>query len=302
MTTTLESPYIPDGCYTLDKCSHNIQLRLGIQGYGGTGKSFGATTFQNPIFLSFDRGLIAHLKSERNMQIAEVPFFDTKYGGFVDKIIMREAVKGPPNFKEALVIWLRDTAPKLKSNQTLVIDGNTGIQAAYHIWFNQHPELEVAKNGEINKYKKWGLKLDFYMEIMSYVKGLQCDVIYICHEHEDRNDKGDLNGLVRPLLSGQFQDELLTHFTDWYRAIVANKPPKGNRDELKKFQEAYQIDDKTAQEWIQSTPDYCKAIYLWQTQSDKLAKCKTSLVGAPKYILQNSKIFNELKRKPDANI
>jgi hypothetical protein len=38
---------------------------------------------------------------------------------------------------------------------------------------------------------------------------------------------------VRPLLSGQFQSELTSHFTDWFRQLVFTKPVNADGQELR---------------------------------------------------------------------
>lgn len=274
--------YIPPGSIPLDKVDHNFQLRLGIQGMPGTGKTFSAVSFPNPAVVSFDRGLISHMGRK---DVIEIPFYDEK---FVDKIHLRDGSSQPPNRKEAFTDWLQINSSKFTVSQTLIIDGGTGIQSSYHSWYRANEGNFLTKEGKIDKYIQWRMKVDYFAEIMLYLKSMKCNVIYLTHESPDRNKEGDLTGEVRPLLTGQFQDELVSHFTDWYRAVTISKPSPEKLEDFKKI--------GGTQEWINSTPNNCQTIYIWQTQSNEVAKCKTSLVGAPKYILANRSALLKYQR------
>lgn len=289
-TSQLSNIYIPPGAIPLDKVDHNFQLRLGIQGPPGTGKSWSATTFKNPIVLSGDRGLISHMG---RADIIEIPFYN---GVYVDSVKKRDGLKCPPNRKEALTEFLSNQALKITKDQTFVLDGGSNIQAWYHIWYRQNKDAFITQKGEEDKYAQWRMKAEYYQEIMDSIKALNCDVIYLSHESPDRDKTGELNGQVRPLLTGQFQDELVGHFTDFFRAITIAKPKVNDLDSLKKFKDTYELDDASAKEWIGSTPQLHKTIYLWQTCSDSIVKCKTSLVSCPKFILAHANSFKKYQR------
>lgn len=290
--------YIPPGAIPLDKVDQKFQLRLGIQGPPKWGKTWGALTFPNPVVLSYDRGLVSHVGRS---DVIEIPFYNP---AFVDGICPRGGIEftdfntqqkkiRPPNRKDALVKWLSTEALKLTANQTLILDGNTGIEASFHIQYWVDPP--VGKDGILNKYTEWRWKIDFFTEIAMALKSLACDVILISHESPDRNEKGDLNGMVRPLITGQFQDQIQSHFTDWFRSRVVSKP--SSKDLHEKFMTDWKIDAATLKEWIESTPPEHQTIYLWQTSSDSICSCGTSLVNNPKYILANHKSFSKYKRQ-----
>lgn len=292
MTQTLDTPqiYIPPGCLNLAQSQQVVpQIRLGLQGYPKTGKTWGALTFPQPIVLNLDRGLGAHSGRE---EIIDVPFYNPSY---VDTIVMRGAAILPPNRKDALVKWLSTEGQKLTTSQTLVLDGGTGLQNAYHAWYACNKV--IGKGGRENEFAEWGLKMDFFTEIVDLLKQLKCDCIYICHEVPNRNSYGELNGMVRPLLTGQFGDELASHFTDWFRGHVVGKPKTD--DEIKRFT------DKIAggkpelvKDMMASTDKDCESIYLWQTSGDDIAKCGSStLVKSPKFIVANFESFNKYRRK-----
>jgi len=290
------SLFTPDGAVSISDPSYNKQIRVALQGAGGTAKTWASTTFRNPIFISYDRGLSAHI----GKPIVEIPFYDNKY---IEKLSPRKAPvyidirtneqkPRPFDKKGALLKFLYGDATKLTNEQTLVLDGNTGIQAAFHSCYWTDPAID--NNGKVKPFAEWGRKIDYYTEIMMCLKALQCDVVFIFHESPDRDDEGRLNGKVRPLLSGGYVDEISKEFTDWFRCHAVTKPTK---DEEQKFIDKYQINKATLLEWMKSTPDDHRSIYLWQTYADSFCMAKTALINPPKFIPANYESYCKYQRK-----
>lgn len=276
--------YIPSGCQSLADIKDQPQLRLGLQGPPGVGKTWAALRFKNPIVLNIDRGLVAH---QGRSDVIEIPFYNPS---FVDKIVPRSGMSCPPNRKDAILKWLATEGQKLTNIQTLVIDSQTQLQNAFHAEYRINPV--ITKSGKIDDFAEWNQKVVYFGELMEWLKSLKCDVIYICHETADRDKTGDLNGQVRPLLTGQFADQLASHFTDFYRCHAWAKPTK---DKLEKFKEFFNLNDEQVKSWLSSGTD--ATMYLFQTQSDQIAKSiKTSLVNAPKYVLADPNVFQTYKR------
>lgn len=277
--------YTPTGSVQLSTCTTPQQIRLGIQGPPKNGKTYGALSFPNPMVLSLDRGLGAH---SHRADAFEIPMWNAT---FVDKIVPRTGLNAPSNRKDAVTKWLAGEATKLTENQTLVIDGLTGLQNAYTAWYAQNPVL--TKQGKVDDFAEWRIKVEWFGEICEQLKSLKCHVVFIGHETLDRNKEGDLNGMVRPLVTGQFGDQLASHFTSWFRAMAVGKP----KDEGKEmFKKKYGCDDATLREWVGSNDT--ESIFLWQTISDSIVSCGTSdLIKAPKYVLQDYKSFEKYRRK-----
>lgn len=275
--------YKPQGCNDLSTMGEQ-QIRLGLQAPPFNGKTFAAMTFPNPVVLSFDQKLGAF---EGRSDIIEVPFWN---GEFTDKIVKRDGIKAPPNRKDSLLVWLATEGTKLTKNQTLVLDGSTGIEAAFHGQYRLNPKL-TAK-GDVDGFDEWKQKGIYFEEVMLYLKGVKCHVIYICHETPDRDKTGELNGKNRPLLTGQFGDRIAGNFTDWFRVLAVKKPTP---ETMEKFKAHFKLDDSAVKEWIASNDT--QTLYVFQTQSDEKADCGTSsLIGAPKYILADYKSFSKYKR------
>lgn len=290
----------PTGATNLSEVGYSTQLRIGIQGLPKTAKTYAALTFPNPIVLSYDRGLIAHIGRD----IIEVPMYDNAWveqlssRGTPEYMDVRSQERKPRPYdrKGALLKFLYGDATKLTKEQTLIIDGGTGIQSAFHIGYWTNPAID--KDGKIKPYEEYNRKIAYFTEMALCFKALACNVVYICHESQDRNDKGDLNGRIRPLLSGAFQDELQSHFTDWFRARVVEKPAD-KPEAIKEFKAKYLLTDNLYKEWIESTDKEHRAIYLWQTYSDEICNCGTSLKNVPKFIPSN---YNSIKKYQRATI
>lgn len=283
--------YTPAGCSTLDVLEDG-QVRCGIQGPGFSGKTTAALTFPNPIVASFDRKVTAHTY---RTDVINVPFYD---GEFCDKIVRRNGLQTPPNRRDALLKWLSTEGLKLTPSQTLLMDNSTGIEEAFHTQYWLSPV--ISKSGEVDSFAEWRQKVDFFGDLHSAFKALRCNVVYLTHEAPDRDKKGEINGKVRPLLTGQAGDKLIANFTDWFASITINKPITSDQGD--KIMKWAGIDKSTLEEWIASTPATHQTIYLWQTTSDDLRSCgTTTLHNVPKYVLANYSSFAKYRRQPKQN-
>jgi AAA domain len=276
--------FTPPNCKTLADLKQKPQIRLGIQGYPGTGKTWAALTFPNPIVVNFDRGLGAH--DGRN-DVIEVPFYDTDF-------IKSFYSAAPKNKRDAFTYWLETVGTKLESDQTLVIDGITGIQEAHNTWVKDNGSLMLSKTGKYDDFKPWNYKLDYFEYFAALLKTLKCHVILIAHETPAKEKDGTYTGKLRPLLSGQFSDQLVSHVTDWFRQHAIEKPKEIPSDEKLR---SYGI---TKDEFVVMRDSFPRnTMYLWQTDSDDLADCKcSSLVAFPSRIAANYTSFLRYMRKP----
>jgi len=271
--------YLPPNCHTLDKVLEP-QVRLGIQGFPGVGKTWAALTFPNPIVFNLDKGLGAHFG---NKQIAEIPIYEDDYCKTI-----YPAYKNIGDKKSVIEIWFEKIAPKLEDDQTLIFDGGTGLQRIYHKWWESNPVL--TKQGKVDDFAEWRLKINFIGSILEVAKTLKCNFVYICHEAEKKDKDGLYSGKIRPLLTGQFCDEIVSHFTDWFRAHATKKPvdfAQVKNETLKNFGCKSIIEFKSICDDFKND-----TVYYWQTESDDICDCKaSSLVDFPRYIPANYRAF-----------
>ena len=268
--------YIPPYSRSLESVVSS-QMRLGIQGFPGTGKTYAAVQFPNPVVLNLDRGLGVH---DGKSNIIELPFYDLT---FVKTIYPST----PPNVRDAVLLWLNKYGSQLTSSQTLIIDTLTEMEKAYHAQVKAHPF--ISKQGKADGFEEWTQKITYFDEIWTECKRFDCNVVLLAHETEKDMSK------IRPLLTGQAGDKIVGNFTDWFRAITIAKPPTEKIDAFKK---AYNLSDNDYRLWMNSTPVDCQVLYLWQTQSDDKFDAKvSSLVGLPKYVLASPAIFSDARYK-----
>lgn len=278
--------YIPKNSITLDQQTI-AQIRLGIQGAPGEGKTFAAMTFPNPVVVNFDRGLGAHIGRK---DIIEIPFHNP---GFVDSITKRNKPTDPPNKRDAFIKWLETEGFKLTNNQTLVVDASTGLEAAFESQQNLEPV--VTRDGFHDTYAFWRAKIDYFNQVTDIFFSLNCNVIYTAHEQEERTKKGDYTGKIKPMMTGQFADKLVSKFTDWVRAVAVTKkdPDKLSDKDLKDF------GFKTKNEYKEMCDKFPRnTAYLWKLDSDDIFSGKvSSLVNFPTYIPAGYESFCKYLRK-----
>lgn len=271
--------YIPPNSITLDKVSIP-QFRIGIQGPAGEGKTYAALTFPNTVVANFNRGLGAHIG---RADVIEIPFWQDS---FVDAIV-RRTPNGPANRRDAIKKWVDTEGKKLTSEQTLVIDAGTDIDESFH----QQEALEpvLTDKGSIDKFAVWRHKIDYFGELHTSIKGLQCNVIWISHETVDRDSKGELNGKIRPLLAGQFGDKIMSNYTDWLIQMAGDKKPIDKV--TPEILEAWGF--KTKEEYKAMQDSFPRGtIYFWETESTDIQSAKvSSLVNFPRFIPANYSSF-----------
>ena len=285
--------YIPPSARTLDSDNSKQQIRLGIQGFPGTGKDWSILGtpdrlqegFPNPIILNLDRGLGAHSKCS---WIHEVPIY----------LLYKRQEQ-----KDKLIEWLDREGSKLTSNQTLIIDSLSSLEQIYHMWFKDNEsQLAVSSSGNYNNFIEWNLKEKWFNEMHVMLKSFKCDIVLLCHESE-RPDKpttpgqpGLYTGKIRPVLSGKFGDLIVREYTDWFRQHCATKSPDPKEETLKNFR-------MTKAEFITMSNTFIgDTVYYWQTKGNDLFDAKaSSLVNPPTFIPATYQSFCKYMRTNNNN-
>lgn len=278
------SIYTPPNCFPLSSNKIKQQIRLGIQGFPGSGKTFASLTFPNPIVLNLDRGLAAHQHRDDVLEVA-------LYSG--DKTTI----------KDRIVAWLDTEAVKLSPEQTLVIDSCTAIESSYHVWFKKNEmNLAISSTGKVNDFIEWQLKEKYFNEIFTTLKTLKCDVVWLTHESEKRDkpttvgQPGEYTGKIRPVMTGKVADIMNKDFTDWFRQLSAQKPT-----------DFKSVSEEGLKAWGMKTIDEFKSmcdmfpgsvLYYWQTQGDNVFDAKSgSMTNPPKFIPADFSSFSKYMRK-----
>lgn len=227
-------------------------LRLALQGAPGTGKTYAAVTFPNPLVLDFDNKLGAH---RSRSDISVIPFYDNDSIEAISQEIRKKSAKIPGGIVDranTLLAWLKGPALLLAPEQTLIIDSWSMLQNNFDAAAAATPVM--GKDGTVDKFEFWARKQKYSLAALESLKSLACRVIVTFHETVERDDSGNLTGKLNPLMDGKVKDQLQQHFTDWYRQI-ADIP----RDSAGKI-----IPGKPVE-------------YLWQIKSDNLCNCTCSI-------------------------
>src|ERR1043165_6654581 len=140
--------YKPNNSRTLAE-AEEPQKRVGIQGYSGTGKTWSALTFPNPVVINIDRGLGAHIG---RTDVIELPFYSAE---FCKKVNRNH--KDEKTLQDTIIYWLLNEGKKLERDQTLIVDGGTGLQNSYHKWYSVNQVY--TKLGKVDDYAEWKLKV-----------------------------------------------------------------------------------------------------------------------------------------------
>ena len=245
-------------------------IRLGIMGVAGSGKTFSALTFPNPVVLDLDNKLGGYREANPAVSFPVLPFWNREFVEGTLKVINNTKTRTidtsyPHNVRDAVDKWLTSEGPKLTPEQTLIVDSFTALNDGFANQTNLPWEVEYSRSGEIDGFAFWKKLLAYNSRICTLLKALPCNVVAIFHELPDRNENGTIMGL-KPLLQGQSADKCPGYFTDFYRQRVFTKDNPG----------PFKIEDPKAQ------------VYAWQTCKDKYFQiaCKSRHL-IPDYVVAN---------------
>jgi len=264
--------YIPTNSQNLKDIKAK-QIRLGLLGESGTGKTWSALTFPNPCVADFDGNLVGHVGKD----VIVLPFHDHDWVINLPKgkATLKDA---SANRRDAFLLWMKTEAIKLESDQTLIIDSWSTLQDAFDI----QTELEPVYNAEnkVDTFAFWDKKLDFSRDILNACKALKCHVVVTFHEFKVRDPKtNQLIDKIAPMMQGKFVTKLGLYFTDFFRCHAV---PKYKVDANKKLV----LDETTGKQIVESTT------WLWQTKPDAQVNCKTRMTDCEMFIEPN---FTSLK-------
>lgn len=194
------------------------QIRLGIMGAPGSGKTTAALTFPNPIVLDKDRKCPKDVRS--------IPFYDPEFEKhWSDKAINRT---GP---RSALINFLKQEGPKFDPDTTFILDSWTMWFHQFDIWAEKvgpvafATEARPGKPSTVDNFAIHGDRISYGFEIMEAMKALPCNFIINFHEQSERNAEGNVIG-IKLVCKGQFGDQAASHVTAFFRQIVVAEKDK----------------------------------------------------------------------------
>lgn len=234
--------------------------KLALQGAPGTGKTTSAATFPAPLYwLSWD--------GNSPPGACEYPFYNLEWCEqqcHKHSITHCAETPGTINRRDLFRKFLRVNIPQFPVNSTVILDSWTALQVEFDS--QTEPQAAVTKNATQTFFMQ---KLKYATDIMNLLHSVPGNLIVILHESPDRDNEGNLNGKVRPLMSGQFGDRFPLFFTDWYRQVV--------------------IEDKDPVSRIVRKDANGNPIvrYMWQVQPDHISGTRVSYPVSIKYIDAN---------------
>lgn len=175
---------------------------MGIQGEPHSGKTTAAVSWPNPLVLNLDKKL--------RSGIPEVPLWNN---GWVHDFMKTK----PPlyaNRKDAIIKWLREVGPSIPADTTLIVDSFTMIDNTWTEFVTNNIQLfytkgNDGKSAEYNGRAMFYAKQNYLVELFALFRSLPCACIVLFHETAARDNKGNLNNKMRPLVSGgAFKDQL----------------------------------------------------------------------------------------------
>ena len=195
------------------------QIRMGIIGKPGTGKTTAViNTFPNVIVIDFDKKLPPGINR-----------IDMTDKAIYSKFVSRECPQIPGTVRTACRNFLTEFAPQFPAETVLLWDSWTSMLNQFSQWqrANETTEYWSKKAQEVDGWAAYDDLIDFAIEITNLWKSLHCHLVVTMHEQDERK-KGALTGGVKPLMKGQFADQMAAHLTTFFRAghsktIEANK-------------------------------------------------------------------------------
>ncbi len=179
-----------------------------------TGKTTGARTFPNPYIVDFDNNLPIGVPNI-------IPMWDDN---FVDKIKPR-FTKEVSNRRDALLTILSDLSHDLPANSTIILDSLTRIET----WYNTQEHFDPnkprsTKSGEVDGFAMFRARLSFFDTLFTMLVGCAANVVFIAHQQQDRNEKGDVVGQIKPALMGQIGEKMPGYFPVVLQACRTKNP------------------------------------------------------------------------------
>lgn len=189
-----------------------------LYGQPVTGKTTGARTFPNPYIVDFDGNLPAGVPNV-------IPLWDEK---FVDKISPRIHSSRPPSRCAALLKIYNDLATHLPAGSTIITDSLTRLETWYNIEEEADPNKPRSSKdaSKIDGHALFRRRLNYFDTIFTTLTACRANVVFIVHQQQDRNEKGDVTGQIKPSLMGQIGEKLPGYFPIVLQAVRKEDPAK----------------------------------------------------------------------------
>jgi ABC-type dipeptide/oligopeptide/nickel transport system ATPase component len=212
--------HIPDGAVNLKDIKP--QIKLGIQGESGTGKTYVALGFPNPVVVDTDGNLSRFAgKDIPTLPFHNIEFLESYHNGTFKA--RTTSINRIPNLKDAMLHFIYNDARKFEREQTLIIDSWSSIMDNVNNWYCANPVMTKTDKGDLveNLRGMYGEYKHYATIFFAGVKTLKCNVVVTFHEWKPRDKiTGNLiEDKIAPLMEGSYKDQLKKHFTEFFRMV-----------------------------------------------------------------------------------
>jgi len=250
-------------------------VKLGIQGAPGSGKTIAACTFPNPHFISIENTLPDALDTLKflgmdHTAIKVFPFYDPE---FVVKYLKEKKCPITHTLeskillvRDAIRYFIKDDAAGYSNpSMTWVLDSWTRLHDFFDLatWDEKH----LTKDGKIDNYVPWELKIDYSREILNNLLNQNANIIVIFHESQTRSaTTGELLEKTAPLMQGKFIARIKEFFPNFFRSVVKEQLDSSGKPIFNNNTKRIEVD------------------YQWQVGADGKFDSKCSKPGLPMYV------------------
>ena len=192
----------------IETANADARIRLGIIGAPGSGKTMSANTFPNPVFLDRDDKVPPGAR--------RIPFWkQATEDRFVDPQITSR--KGP---RWSLINFFKFYCKDFSPDTTLIIDSWTFFINRFNQWAQAVAPTYAPYQTKKDEVDPWAIhddRIALGIDIMDAAKTIPCNLIITMHEQAERDKESRLTGKVKPLMKGQFADQMPAHLTAFFR-------------------------------------------------------------------------------------
>lgn len=171
-----------------------------IAGHPYAGKTHAALTWPNPIVLDFDRKVT-------KAGVPTIPFHDDR---FVTQVIGPQPLPTqPPNRRDALTMWLLTNLASLPEDSTIILDGLSSVEIAFHSQTETVEGIKAAEGGG----RLFGKKLDYFSGLLALLSRHRGRVVITCHltpifTRDIKTGVDVATGKCKPMLTGSAAERL----------------------------------------------------------------------------------------------
>ena len=185
-----------------------------IYGPPVSGKTTGALTFPSPVIIDIDHNLRPGIPNV-------IPLWDD---AFVDKIKPRINPAFPANRRDALLLILADLARSLPADHTIIVDSLTRLETWYNTQESLEPKPRSKKTGEEDGFEMFRKRLTYFEALFTMFTNCAANVVMLVHQQQDRDEKGQVTGQIKPSLQGQIGEKMPGYFPIVMQAVRKTAP------------------------------------------------------------------------------